>query len=252
MATKVFEDGNYIVISGSPLSPDVDLNDAKDNVTCHPMADGRFLMYSNKIGRHILEVGDQLIDGLDVPYTIETFTTFYRANTVFPDASQVGAALSGVADYADTGTATTPITILADTFTFITNNGLGVNTDLANLPDGVTVIWDTVANQFDFSELSIGTVVDFRFDLNIIAPANNTDVELAIDFAIGGAVSFTQTVARKFYKKAGTYLNEIFLAKVYIKNSNMMDFPAKPKIKIDGITTLVSNGWLVSISNLKR
>lgn len=52
----------------------------------------------------------------------------------------------GWADYNDTLTATTPISPTINTFTKLTNNGLGTNTSTIHLPTGVTSLWNASTN----------------------------------------------------------------------------------------------------------
>lgn len=221
---------------------------AKNVVVSQSEVDGDlFTISSDRLGNFDRAIAD-IKNEADESYTAESFLEWADENTGNFSTASGGSevAKQGSADYSDTATAITPIVILKDVFSFITNNALGINTDVSNLPDGVTVLWDASNNQFDFSQLSIGSVVHLRFDLNIVAPSNNSEVLIAMDFAIGG-VPFTLNIARKYYKYAGTYTNETFTTFFYIKNANMMNFPAKPKIRVDDATTLVVNGWLCDV-----
>jgi hypothetical protein len=250
MAVKIYEECNYIIISGSDESPLIDLNDSKLNITCHEKEDDIFLIYSLKLGRHLFQIGPDLVDKDNLAYTRESFIDFYRKNTgSFNGALLSGA--SGVADYDDAFTDANPINITGGVFSYLTNDTLGPSTDEANLPKGVTSLWNASLNEFDFSQLEIGTIIQVRFDLDITILSPFEEAELSIDFAIGGD-PFSLRVFRRQYKTAGVYLTETFTTFFYIKGNNMINYPAKPKFKTDSNSTVVVNGWLCSISNLKK
>jgi hypothetical protein len=84
----------------------------------------------------------------------------------------------GFANYEDTATPTTPIVLSADTWTNITNNKLGSNTETAYKPAYVTGdLWDSANSKVDFSEIPIGKVVLMKVDFQITETANNTILE---------------------------------------------------------------------------
>ena len=89
-------------------------------------------------------------------------------------ATSSGSSKGGFIDYNDTATSITPITLPADTWTTITNDGLGVFSNDTYRPDGVTELYDVSTDQVDFSELALGDTVFIRNDFVVTPNSNNT------------------------------------------------------------------------------
>lgn len=57
-------------------------------------------------------------------------------------------------------------------------------------PQGVTKLWDSTANQFDFSELAVGDMLDIRIDGELTNTGINESFSLSLVAAIGTAEEF--------------------------------------------------------------
>lgn len=153
----------------------------------------------------------------------------------------------GVLDYNDASTTTTPIDLtLAGGYVYLPNDGLGVNTNKLYPPTGVTDTWDTTLNQFDFTQLSLGSKVHFRFSATITTTGTNQTAEVDLDLGIGSSNPYTLDLYIQSFKTAGTY-TIIFSDYVYMGNLETRDYPAKFKIKSDGNASVVVNGWACDI-----
>ena len=153
----------------------------------------------------------------------------------------------GFVDYNDLATATTPITITGGGgFVYLTNDELGAFTNKSYPPGGVTDVWDSSTNAFDFSELNLGSKMDYRLDVTITTTAANQEVDLQIELAIGAGV-YSLSVAQRQYKTAGTY-PAVVSNFVYMGDSNTMDNPAKFKISSGNNATVIVNGWACAIT----
>ena len=89
---------------------------------------------------------------------------FYASNETF-----------GLYDYNDLATETVPIPIVADTWTHVTNDGLGINT-LKLILSGVSNVYNIATSLFDFSDLSIdrsGEQKDYQFTETHISSASD-------------------------------------------------------------------------------
>ena len=82
---------------------------------------------------------------------------------------------NGFIDYNNTGA---PITLVANTWTTITNDGLGLSTNKAYAPKGVTELMDVSTGAFDFTELEKGDGVYIRNDFTVVPSTNNALVEV--------------------------------------------------------------------------
>lgn len=156
-------------------------------------------------------------------------------------------AVMGWWDYNDTATATTPIPLTtAGTEYQLTNNGLGVYTTNTYKLPGVTNIWNTSTNYFDFTGLKLGDVVDIRIDLQIVTGSVNNVVDIIIEAGVGG-VSYKLKVGSFYFKAAGTY-QVVFPCTMYIGDNNTRNFPARILAKNDTTgSTVRVNGWFTKV-----
>lgn len=152
----------------------------------------------------------------------------------------------GVADYNDSATSVTPISIIGDnTSVYLTNDALGAFTNEAYLPQGITSLYDSSTNSLDFSELPLGSKVDYRLDIDVTTTGSNQEVVIEIDLGINQSPYTLQSASRVF-KAAGTYKINVSNF-IYIGDINTKDNPAKFKIRSDGNATIVNNGIALGI-----
>lgn len=152
----------------------------------------------------------------------------------------------GIFDYADLATHSSAIAVPGtSTLTLITNDGLGANSFSLPPQSGVTDVWDTTTSQFDFSELSVGDMVDIRLDLEITTSAANQTLDIVLELA-QGASTYQIPWLHAYVKTAGTNTVNIYNG-VYMRNSNTIDNPAQFKIKSPSSCTVVVNGWYCKV-----
>ncbi len=99
-----------------------------------------------------------------------------------PELDSIGSSplSTGFFDYNDSATAITPISVLANTWTKLTNNGLGAFTNKTYKPAGVAEVWNTTTNRFEWGDLVLGDTLDIRADIDIITSVPNQIVNLAV------------------------------------------------------------------------
>ena len=94
------------------------------------------------------------------------------------------ASKNGFIDYNDAATAVTPIALSANTWTTLTNDGLGAFTNKNYPPSGVTELYNTTSQEIDFSELDLGDAVFIRNDFTVTPNTNNTLLEFRYQLGI--------------------------------------------------------------------
>ena len=152
----------------------------------------------------------------------------------------------GWEDYADSATASTPITLTpTDTFVNLTNDGLGSNTNTAYALPGIDPLWDTTSDELDFSGLELGDTVTIRIDSEVTTSGANHAITWAVRLGVGGT-PYELPVYAELFKSAGTYHRVITLP-IYIGDSNTKDNPGKIMAKSDTGTsdTVEVNGWFI-------
>jgi hypothetical protein len=118
-----------------------------------------------------------------------------------------GGHANGYGGYADVGTSVTPITLLADTKTVLTNDA--ANTAIADerlLPTHTLPYWDTNTNRFDLVQFPVQTMMLVRADFIITTTGANADLRIGSDFYNSSDVYvFTASRFLGTFKNAGTY-----------------------------------------------
>jgi hypothetical protein len=151
----------------------------------------------------------------------------------------------GWADYEDVATTGSPIAVTAVP-AVLTNDGLGVNTNTAYLPiggNGITQLWDTSSNGFDFSELNVGDMLDIRMDIDVIIASNNTAIDINLHMGSGGTV-IVPFISQQNFKNTGTF-EVIRYMGLYIGSTDVRDNLAQLKISSDNNCTCTVNGWYI-------
>ena len=154
---------------------------------------------------------------------------------------------SGFFDYNDLATATTPLVITGGGASVVlTNDGLGSFTNKLYPPAGVTDVWDASSTLLDFSELTLGSKVEYRVDVDVTITGANAEVILEIDLGIGLA-PYTLSVGRSYFKTAGTY-NITISNFVYIGDTNTKNGGGRFKISSSNNMDVKVNGWACYIT----
>jgi hypothetical protein len=152
----------------------------------------------------------------------------------------------GTFHYSDLATQTVPISVTATVDTKLTNDGEGTYTNVSNAPYGVSSVWDSVNNQFDFSSLSIGDLVHIRPDLEIDLVGTNTSYEIYMKFASGTATEWNLSFSNAERKSTDIFHKNSYLG-FDISNDDTRTAPAEIWIKTDANATVKVNGWYIEV-----
>lgn len=153
----------------------------------------------------------------------------------------------GLFDYNDLGTTAAPISVTGGAgLVNLTNDELGAFTNKAFPPTGVTDVWDASANEFDWTELKMGDMVDIRLDVDVITASVNTEFTLALQLGIGAFPYTINWFNATNFKTAATNKIVTFNS-IYIGDTNTLNNPAKFVIQADKNLTVVVNGWYCKI-----
>lgn len=155
---------------------------------------------------------------------------------------------SGIADYNDTETSVNPITLIADTWTTLTNNGLGSFTNLSYLPSGVTNLMDTSTGSFDFSELNLGDNCFIRNDFSVTPTTNNALLELRYQLGGTGNNYTLETVLGRLDSGSGKpYRYALVPQMIYMGDLNTKDNPITLQIKLSTDGFVVNAGSSIGV-----
>jgi len=153
---------------------------------------------------------------------------------------------TGYFHYNDLATTASPFTHSgAGGFLPLPCDGLGARTSDVFKPIGVSDLWNTTTNQFDFSSLSNGDRVDIHIDLTATTSSNNQEVLLKSVMAIGGD-SYSLNAAHVIIKSSGVFnvLKEVSFS---IDDDNTRLNPAEIQIDSDSSISVVVNGLFIRV-----
>lgn len=156
----------------------------------------------------------------------------------------------GFYDYNDSATATTPISLTANTWADLTNNGLGPFTILDHGLEGITSIWNTSTNRFDFSDLNLGDMLDIRVDVQVTTTAPNQTVDLHLTMGYGSAGQYDLPIVTDQQFKSVGVKNVIRQQTFYIGHLESKNNPAILSIRSDASASVRVNGWYIRVMKL--
>lgn len=136
--------------------------------------------------------------------------------------------------------------ILADTETTLLNNGLGVYTNTLFKPSTVSQVWDTTANRFDFSELTLGTRVDIRFDMMVTTTSGNQEISLGLELGSGVSQFDIPVVAGDLIKGLGAH-RKIYNVFFYIGSDDVRASPGRITYISDALSSVLLNGFAIDV-----
>lgn len=160
-----------------------------------------------------------------------------------------GIVQNGFGDYNDTATTITPINLVGNTWTTVTNNGNGAFTNLLYLPTRATRLMDTSTGRFLFDELDLGDQVFIRNDIVVNPLTNNSLLEARYVLGTGpDEYVLTSLVARLDAGSGVDYRFNLGPDFIYIGDTNTRDNPVTLQIRLSTEGTLVNNGSAIGVT----
>ena len=126
------------------------------------------------------------------------------------------------------------------------NDEAGTSTNKSYPPPGVTDVWDATANEFDWSELAFGDMVDIRLDLSVTTTAIDQTVDVDLRVGVGSGSEYLIPFIQNEFKAAGTYKVVRFNG-IYMGDATTRDFPAYFEFMSDDNATIQVNGWYTRV-----
>jgi len=153
----------------------------------------------------------------------------------------------GFADYNDFATSQ-PLGAISVTgggaAVVLTNDTLGAYTNTQFLPEGVSRLWDPSTNNFDWSDLSIGDMVDIRIDIIVKTASTNTAIDIDLHLGAGGSAYTIPFVSEQDFKTSSNH-NVAEFNSIYMGDANTLNNGGQLKISADKNCSVAVNGWYV-------
>tara|TARA_R100000084_G_scaffold108987_1_gene73404 strand:- start:23114 stop:23725 length:612 start_codon:yes stop_codon:yes gene_type:complete len=153
----------------------------------------------------------------------------------------------GIADYNDTSTSSTPVSLAADTWTTLPNDGLGSFT-IENLPSGVTTLLDSSTGAIDITELTQYSTLSVRPDFTVTPDSNNADLEFRFLLGAGASqYSLPSSLGRLDQGAGVAYRRSGVLLGIYAGDSNTIDNPIFLQVKLSSTGSVVNAGMYIEV-----
>lgn len=152
----------------------------------------------------------------------------------------------GFIDYNDTSTTTSPLAILADTWTSIPNDGLGAFSNSSYKPFGVTELMNA-SGQIDPTQLNMGDVIFVRNDFIVNPNTNNASLKFRYVLGNGaGEYTLENSLGRLDEGSGKDYRFSLKVDKIYMGDTNTRDNPITLQVNCSSNSTLINAGTALS------
>lgn len=246
MSFKVYKTGNYVYIE----------NEDNSSLSDYPCKDLRFdkptanadtfnAFFNNKPLGFFTGVSiNDIKDESGTVYSLADFNIFYKENTGnFSQASVSGAA--GFMDYNDT---TGAISLVANTWIDVPNNGSGAFTNKTYKPDGVTEFIDVSTGYIDVNETDLGDTILIRNDYKVNPSTNNALLEFRYELGTGGGIYTLEKIVGRLDSGSGQdYRFSLEPDLIYMGDTNTKDNPIKLQLKLSTNGTLTNAGSAITL-----
>ncbi len=166
-------------------------------------------------------------------------------NNLFGNNQALG---QGFIDYNDASTSSSPVSLVANTWTTIPNDGLGAFSNDNYAPDGITSLMDTSTGSIDPTQLSLGDTILIRNDYTVIPNTNNTLLEFRYNLGVGaGNYQLEKIVARLDSGSGIQYRNSLVTDLIYMGDTNTRDNPIILEVRLSAAGTLINAGSVIQV-----
>ena len=162
--------------------------------------------------------------------------------------ARLSRAIGGFIDYNDTSTSSSPITLVADTWTIVPNDGLGAFSNNSYAPQDVTQLMDTSTGAIDPTELDLGDTLLIRNDFTVNPNTNNASLEFRYQLGTGGgAYTLNKPLGRLDQGSGQDFRFSLSPDLIYMGDANTRDNHIVLKVKLSTGGTLVNAGSAIQV-----
>lgn len=152
---------------------------------------------------------------------------------------------NGFIDYNDT---TGAVSLTANTWTTIPNDGAGGFSNDTYKPEGVTELMDVSTGAIDTSELHLGDAILIRNDFEINPNTNNALLEFRYQLGAGGNSYTLETTLGRLDDGSGKdYRFSLKPDLIYMGDTNTKDNPISMQVKLSTNGTLTNAGSVIQL-----
>lgn len=153
----------------------------------------------------------------------------------------------GFFDY-NASDALSSVTLTANVWNDIENDVLGPFTLTSYGPTDVTRVWDESISSFDFTELSLGDMVDIRLDILVTTTINNQQIEVDLVLAKGTPSEYRIPFISPMVVKNSGDVGLVKYNGIYMGNNDTLSGGGNFEIRSDDASTMKVNGWYCKVT----
>ena len=245
---KIYKSGNYVIIEKGdgkvfeyPCMHSV-YTFINDTYQIKEHLGGKTIISISEISSYFNLLGD-------TAYTEETLREFLRENTAFRtgggNGSGVTQTLIGFIDYNDT---TGSISLTANTWTDLPNNGLGAFTNKTYKPPYVTELMDVSTGYIDPTETYLGDTILIRNDYKVNPNTNNSLLEFRYVLGNGaGEYTLEKIIGRLDAGSGVDYRYNLSPDLIYMGDTNTQGNAIKLQVRLSTNGTLTNAGSVIKV-----
>ena len=190
------------------------------------------------MAKQIINIGATANDGTGDPLR----DAFDKINDNF---NEVYNYTNGFIDYNDT---TGAVSLTANTWTTIPNDGAGGFSNDTYKPEGVTELMDVSTGAIDTSELHLGDTILIRNDFQVNPNTNNALLEFRYQLGSGGNIYTLETTLGRLDDGSGkNYRFSLKPDLIYMGDTNTKDNPILLQVKLSTNGTLTNAGSVIQL-----
>lgn len=141
-----------------------------------------------------------------------------------------------------------PITLVADTWTKVTNDGTSGSTKRQHLPEGVTCIYDTDLQRIRLKELPINGWLIFRFGVKVIPNVDNMTLKARIKYTLPDGFQFyLQAPGALLNDGAGIEYEEQFTLTFYVGDEDSKNGYGELEVRADGTGSITDCAFMTIV-----
>ena len=244
MAERLKIEGNFMTIfeNGTPSIEYINEQRPKITPRYTDSDEVEFFVNSQKIGNYNkvkFDCTTIIDDRTGSPFTtVDELKSFLREKLGFFLLSG-----NGFIDYNDT---TGQVSIAADTWLDVPNNGLGVFSNSDYRPYGVSELLDVSTGYIDTTELKLGDTILIRNDYSVKPNTNNALLKFRYVLGTGaGQYTLEKIVGRLDSGSGQFYRFSLQPDLIYMGDTNTKDNPIKLQINLSTKGTLLNAGSVI-------
>ncbi len=141
-----------------------------------------------------------------------------------------------------------PITLVADTWTKVTNDGTSGSTKRQHLPEGVTCIYDTDLQRIRLKELPVNGWLIFRFGVKVIPNVDNMTLKARIKYTLPDGYQFyLQAPGALLNDGAGIEYEEQFTLTFYVGDEDSKNGYGELEVRADGTGSITDCAFMTIV-----